>query len=113
MDSCYETFNGTICCYCLREWSCAVNNTCPDTPMFPAPAKWWVVLVTFLIVGSFTSFYFYYIRKVRTRRTYDEIGVDPLAPRGFVISNLFRFRRPIGLSESYRLSVLHGNPRQC
>lgn len=77
---CYSVRDFVVCCECTTlEWTCAVNYTCPITPLNTYNYAW---LISLLIVGSLLllSITLYFHLK-RNRRMYDEIGVEPLSPR--------------------------------
>lgn len=88
---CYRVRDDIFCCECLDiQWNCAVNYTCPITPVITYNDYTWLYLL--LIIGTLVlSIIFIFLRSRRNRRMYDEVGVDPLAPRGLA-NQLSRIR---------------------
>lgn len=81
---CYRVRDDINCCECSSIlWNCAVNYTCPITPKHTYSYAW---LISLLTIGTFIlSTYFIFLRSKRNRRMYDEVGVDPLTPRGYAL----------------------------
>lgn len=73
---CYRVRDYITCCECHEfAWTCAVNYTCPITPVHYANYSW---LVSLLLIGTLILLFIFINNNTRNRRMYDEVGVDAL-----------------------------------